>query len=332
MTLKTSLTDRLGIEHPVMLAPMDIVSDAALATAVTRAGGFGVLGGGYGDEAWLTRELAAVGTERVGVGFITWSLAKQPWLLDLVLEHRPAAIVLSFGDPAPFVQRVKATGSLLICQVQTVEMAVEAVALGADVLVAQGTEGGGHGGMCSTMPLVPAVVDAVGDRVPVVAAGGIADGRGLAAALMLGAEGAMLGTRFYASHEAAGHPGAKARIVEAGADKTTRGILFDIARRNVWPAPFTGRVLVNEHSKQWDGRERELLQHIDREGPRYERARVDGDFRTAAVIAGQVVGLITSIEPAAEILTRMIVDAEAAIRLRVPPLVPRGCRPHLPHR
>jgi nitronate monooxygenase len=121
------------------------------------------------------------------------------------------------------------------------------------------------------------------------AAGGVGDGRGLAAALMLGADGVLVGTRFYASQEAAGLPAAKSRMVTATGDRTIRGILFDIVRRNVWPAPYSGRVLQNDFAEKWRGREAELLQHQDQEAARYAAARAAGDFDTAAVIAGEVV-------------------------------------------
>src|SRR6185503_15493115 len=184
MSIETSLTRRLGISHPVLLAPMDVVADARLTAAVSDAGGFGILGGGYGDEHWLARELDLLQRSRArfGVGFITWSMAKQPKLLDLALERKPTAIFLSFGDPKPFVDRIKRAGALLICQIQSVALAKDAAAAGADIIVAQGTEGGGHGASRGLVTLVPEVVDALGSRVPVVAAGGIADGRGLAAA------------------------------------------------------------------------------------------------------------------------------------------------------
>ena len=156
--------------------------------------------------------------------------------------------------------KIKRAGALMICQVQTVEQARDAIANGADILIAQGAEAGGHGVSRGTFALVPAVVD-VAAGTPVAAAGGVADGRGLAAALMLGADGVLVGTRFYATLEAMGPHAAKERIVAASGDKTIRGILFDIARRNVWPAPYTGRVLRNEFSEQWRGREAELMQH-----------------------------------------------------------------------
>ena len=195
MTISTRLTERLGISATIVLAPMDLVSGGALAAAVSAAGGLGLIGGGYGDEAWLTRELNAANDTRVGVGFITWSMAKNPRLLDLALERRPPAIMLSFGDIEPHAGKIKAAGAQLICQVQTLEQARDVAARGADILVAQGAEAGGHGISRATFPFVPAVVDAF-PAIPVVAAGGIADGRGLAAALMLGADGVIMGTRF----------------------------------------------------------------------------------------------------------------------------------------
>jgi nitronate monooxygenase len=287
---------------------MDVVADGRLAAAVSRAGGFGIIGGGYGDEAWLTREMKAAGDARVGVGFITWSMARRPKLLDIVLERHPPAVMLSFGDVQPHAQKIKRAGALLICQVQTLQQVREAVANGADVLVAQGAEGGGHGISRSTFPFVPSVVDAAPD-VPVAAAGGVGDGRGLAAALMLGADGVLVGTRFYASQEAAGPPAAKNRMVSATGDRTIRSILFDIARGNVWPAPYSGRVLQNDFSEKWCGREADLLQHQDEEATRYATARAAGDFDTAAVIAGEVVDLIADIPSAAEIVQRMTTSA-----------------------
>jgi len=276
MPISTRLTELLRVEHPILLAPMDVVADGKLAATVSRAGGFGIIGGGYGNEAWLARELDAAGDARVGVGFITWSMAKNPRLLDIALERKPAAIMLSFGDVKPHVDKVKRAGALMICQIQTVEQAKDAVANGADALVAQGAEGGGHGVSRGTFALVPAVVDAA-RGVPVAAAGGVADGRGLAAALMLGADGVMVGTRFYATQEAMGPLAAKERIVAASGDKTIRSILFDIARRNVWPAPYTGRVLRNEFSERWRGREAELMQHQADEAARYDADHVIDD-------------------------------------------------------
>jgi nitronate monooxygenase len=315
MSITTPVTQLLGINHPILLAPMDLVADGRLVAAVDAAGGFGILGGGYGEEKWLLRELDLLDRSkaRFGVGFITWSLAKQPRLLDLALERRPAAIMLSFGSPAPFVDRIKRTAAIVICQVQSVALAKEAVAAGADILVAQGTEAGGHRVTRGLVTLVPEIVDALGGRKPVVAAGGIADGRGLAAALMLGAAGVLMGTRFYASQEAAGAQGAKERIREATGDDTLRSIVFDISRRNVWSAPFTGRCLRNAHADRWFGREIELMRHLDEESAKYAGARDAGDFDIAAVIAGEAVGLIHDIPSAQDVIERVVREASALL-------------------
>jgi nitronate monooxygenase len=313
--ITTPVTQLLGIAHPILNAPMDIVADGRLVAAVAAAGGFGILGGGYGNENWLASqlELLHASKSRFGVGFITWSMAKQPKLIDLALEHRPVAIMLSFGSPAPFVDRIKRSGAIVICQVQSVALAKEAASAGADLLVAQGTEAGGHGASRGVITLVPEVIDVIGGRIPVVAAGGIADGRGLAAALMLGAAGVLMGTRFYASQEAAGAQAAKERIRDATGDDTLRSIVFDISRRNVWPAPFTGRCLRNAHLDRWYGREVELLRHMDEESAKYAAARESGDFETAAVIAGEAVGLIRDLPTAHDIIQRVMDEAAALL-------------------
>jgi nitronate monooxygenase len=308
MTYANRLTGLLAIRHPVLLAPMDRVAGGALAAAVSRAGGLGLIGGGYGDAAWLEREWAAAGNARVGCGFITWSLAAQPALLDRVLARQPAAVMLSFGDPHPFAPAIAAAGAKLICQVQTVEQAREAVAAGADILVVQGTEAGGHGLTRPLFALLPEVVDAC-PQVPVVAAGGIADGRGLAAALALGAEGVMMGTRFYAAQEALAHPAAKQRIVEARGADTVRSTVFDIVRGHAWPAPYTGRVLRNAFVQRWLGREDDLARNLDAIAGDYVAARDCGDFDIAAVVAGEACGLIHDIPPAAEIVERVVAQA-----------------------
>ncbi|MFL5251925.1 MAG: NAD(P)H-dependent flavin oxidoreductase [Rhodopila sp.] len=311
MAIRNRLTQTLGIEHLILLAPMDLVSGGRLAAAVSQAGGLGLLGGGYANDGdWIEREWDKAGNARIGCGFITWSLAKRPELLDTVqTAHRPASVMLSFGDPAPFAAAIKAAGASLICQVQILAQAHEAAAAGADVIVAQGTEAGGHGQSLPLFTLLPQVVDAC-PHIPVVAAGGIADGRGLAAAMMLGAEGVLMGTRFYASQEADAHPDAKRRIVEAESGQTVRSIVFDLARRNRWPAPYTGRVLRNCLTEQWLGREADLETAADTVAEDYAAARQRGDFDTAGVIAGEACGLIHDIPPAREIVERVVAEAE----------------------
>ena len=312
MPISTPLTARLGIAHPIVSAPMDFIAGARLTKAVSAAGGFGILGGGYGDKAWLEQEAAKLAdvSDPFGIGFITWSLAKQPALLDIALEAGPRAIMLSFGDPKPFAPRIKSSGALLICQVQDEAMARQALDAGADVLIAQGTEAGGHGASRTTIDIVPAIVDLAAGRVPVAAAGGIGDGRGLAAMMMLGASGVLLGTRFYASQECDGPEEAKRRICAASSGNSVRGIIFDLSRNNVWPAPFTGRCLINDHARRWIGREVELLQNVNAVAAEYAAAKAAGNFDIAAVIAGEAVGLIHDIPPAAEIVDRIVTEAD----------------------
>jgi len=312
MAFRNRLTERLGIEHPVLLAPMDYVAGGRLAAAVSQAGGMGLIGGGYGDGPWLGRAFEEAGNARIGCGFITWSLAKQPALLDQALARGPVAVMLSFGDPRPFAPAIREAGATLICQVQTVAQAREAMEAGAGVIVAQGTEAGGHGQSLPLTTLLPLVVEACPD-VPVVAAGGIADGRGLAAAMMYGAEGVLMGTRFYAAEEAEIDARAKARVVAAGPGETVRSIVFDIARRNVWPAPYTGRVLRNATTERWLGREEEMRENAEAVAADYAAARARGDFDVAAVIVGEAAALIADIPPAGAIVERVVAEAEAAI-------------------
>jgi len=312
MPISTPLTTLLGVKHPILLAPMDVIAGARLTIAVSDAGGLGILGGGYGERSWLEAETAKLKkfSGAFGIGFITWSLAKQPELLDIALAANPRAIMLSFGDPKPFARRIKSAGALLICQVQNEEMARQALDAGADILVAQGTEAGGHGASRTTIDVVPAIIDLAAGGVPVVAAGGIADGRGLAAMMMLGAAGVLLGTRFYASIEADGADEAKRRICAAASGNSVRGIIFDLSRNNVWPAPFTGRCLINDHARRWIGREIELMQNVQQVAAEYAAAKAAGNFDIAAVIAGEAVGLIHDIPPAAEIVGRIVTEAE----------------------
>jgi nitronate monooxygenase len=318
MAISTELTARLGIRHPILLAPMAMITGSRLVRAVSNAGGFGILGGGYGDRTWLETETADLkgSAAPFGIGFITWSLAKQPELLDVALNARPRAVMLSFGDPKPFASRIKAAGALLICQVQSEDMAQAALDAGADILVAQGTEAGGHGASRTTLDIVPATIDLAAGRVPVVAAGGIADGRGLAAMMALGAAGVLLGTRFYASQESDGAEEAKRRICAATGGSTTRGIIFDMSRNNVWPAPFTGRCLINDHARRWMGREIELLQNVRTVAAEYADAKAAGNFDIAAVIAGEAVGLIHDIPKAAQIVDRIVTEADQILRGR----------------
>jgi nitronate monooxygenase len=317
MALKTRLTERFQIQHPILLAPMTPAAGGALAAAVTAGGGLGLLGGGYGDRAWLDHEFAQAGNQRIGCGFITWSMAQDPALLDIALAHKPAAIMLSFADPAPFAPRIHAAGVPLICQVHTTEHALRALDAGAAVLVAQGTEAGGHGLTArSTMAFVPAIADllaARGSRALLVAAGGIADGRGLAAALMLGADGVLMGTRFWATQEALIHHAAKRKVLDATGDETIRTRVYDVVRQKAWPSGYTGRLLRNGFIDMWHGREEELSALQGEKLAAVEAAYDAGDYDVANVTVGEAVGLIHDVPRAAELVGRIAAEAEAKL-------------------
>lgn len=313
MTIQTAITRLFDIEHPVLLAPMGSVAGGELAAAVSRAGGLGIIGGGYGDREQLGKELEAAGNTPVGVGFITWSLAKQPDLLELALERAPKALFLSFGELGPFAPRIKRAGVPLIAQVQTVAQAKRALADGADVLVAQGTEAGGHGSTRATFPLVPAVVD-IAEGKPVLAAGGMADGRGLAAALMLGAAGVVCGTVFYAAAEAIAHPNAKKAVVAASGDKTERGTAVDVVRGYEWPAQWNIRTLRNAFTERWSRDPAGLKANLDQERGHFLAARDAGDMDVAPAIVGEGVDLVQEVLPAGEIVRRMVEVAEGRMR------------------
>lgn len=303
--IQTPLTSLLGIRYPILLAPMAMISGGRLAAAVSDAGGLGIIGAGYGDRSWLEQELAHVEGMPFGVGFVTWSLTSRPELLDFALAYKPRALMFSFGDFTPFAHKVKAEDCLLIAQVQTVSQAQEAVEEGADIIVAQGTEAGGHGASRATLPLVPAVVDAV-SPVPVVAAGGIVDGRGLAAALMLGASGVLMGSRFYATDESLATPVAKATIIEACGDKTIRSSVFDRLRGLDWPQPYTLRSMRNDMTERWHHDPAALEQALPEEQSHLQAAIEAGDYRLAPLIVGEGVDLISDIPPAREVVERMV--------------------------
>lgn len=313
MTIHTPICDLLDIEHPILLAPMAGVSGGRLAAAVTAAGGLGLIGGGYGNREWLEGEFTAAGGERVGVGFITWSLARQPQLLMDALECSPAVVMLSFGDFRPFLSQIRRTSAKLIVQVQTLGQARAALAAGVDAIVAQGTEAGGHGGSRSTLPFVPAVGD-VARSVPVIAADGIADGRGLVAALALGAAGVLCGTGFFATHESLANENAKRAAVTGEGDDTERSSVFDIARDLDWPPGWSLRALGNSFTKQWGNDVEGFRRNLENEHSRFEAASAAGDMDVAAVIVGEAVDLVRAGEPARAVIQRMMLEGETQVR------------------
>lgn len=311
--IATRFTRRFGVAHPVVLAPMDIISGGRLAAAVSRAGGLGLIGGGYGDAAWVERAFEAAGNQPVGIGFITWSLMRQPRLLDQVLARRPKALMVSFGDAEVAVEAAKAAGVATVWQIQQLSQAEQALRAGVDAIVVQGQEAGGHGMDRGLTALLPSVRDLAGPNQVILAAGGIADGRGLAAALMLGADGVLVGTRFFASTEADGPDRAKAALVAARGDETVRSKVFDVARDLDWPWEFTGRVAANAFLRTWHDDMAGLKANASRELARYEASDPD-DFSIRALIAGEAVDLVQSIEPAGDILHRMVRQAAEKLR------------------
>jgi nitronate monooxygenase len=319
MTWTTAFTELLGVRVPVALAPMGDVAGGALAGAVSRGGGLGLVGGHVGDPEWLARELP-LAAERAegrpwGVGFLAWGVERDT--LKFALEHRPRAVLLSLGDPAPFADDVRAAGAALIVQVTGTEEARRALDVGADVIVAQGTESGGHGARRgrSTLPFVPYVVDLAGP-VPVLAAGGIADGRGLAAALALGAAGALIGTRFQATAEAIVSPATADAVLTAHAEDTERGSVLDIARGTRWPRHYTARTLAHPFIDQWRDREPALAADPTARAA-YAAGVASGDLPPEPVWAGEAVDLVTDRPPAADLVASLAAQARAALNRAV---------------
>ena len=318
--MRTKLTEAFGIRYPVVCAPMALITGGRLAAAVSRAGGLGIVGGGYagtlGGEPDLTQELAYVQGEKFGIGFITWALARVPYVLDEVLGHSPCCVFLSFGDPTPFSEKVLRSGAKLICQVQSLRHVDQAIEAGAAAIVAQGAEAGGHGALRSTLPFVPEVADYLARKAPttlLLAAGGIADGRGLAAALMLGADGVVVGTRFLASEEALIPAAASDRVARATGDGTVRTKAIDALRGVSWPEEFSFRVLKNKLTEEWAHCEADAIAAFGSLAAAYAEARSRQDLDMVVVGAGECVGLIRDRPSAVTILESMVTEARSLL-------------------
>lgn len=314
--LRTDLTQRWGLTMPIIGAPMSPISGGRLAAAVSLAGGLGMIGVGARQAADQLAADAAefralAGARPFGIGLMVWALDARPDLLDAAIAARPFAIALSFGDPARHAARVRDAGIHLVAQVQDRAGALAAEAAGVEVVVAQGTDAGGHTGHVGTLPLLQLVLDAV--RVPVAAAGGIATGRGLAAVLAAGAQAAWIGTPLLVAEEARNSAAARRRVIDARETQTVHTRVFDVVQRIPWPAAFPGRALANQLTARWHGHEDELAHDAD--APRaFDEARRAEDYAIAVVYAGQSVGLVERVEPAAAILARIASDAEAHLR------------------
>ena len=317
--LRTRLCDLFGIDHPILNAPMG-GGDAPgrLAAAVSNAGGLGLIGGTtIGGAEWLADQIRIARglTDRpFGVGFIS-HLPGAAELMTVALDEGVRIIAHSFADPTPFVATAHDAGALVLCQIRTVDAAERAARAGVDVVTAQGTEAGGHTGRMSTMPLVPAVVDAVAP-LPVVAAGGIADGRGIAAAVMLGAEGVWIGTRFLGTHECGVSDAYKARVIEASGNDTVLTDIFDIAAGIPWPDDVSGRALRNRFAKRWENREDELRIWATEHRDEYRSLGGDSETTEKAVWAGEAASFVRGIESAGEVVRQLAAEAVEVLRDR----------------
>ena len=319
--ISTRLTERFGIRHPIICAPMALVTGGALAAAVSRAGGLGIVGGAYagtlGGEPDLETELIRAKSNKFGVGFITWALERAPKVLTKALKHSPFCVFLSFGDPRPFAAEIREAGAVLICQVQflsQIDMALEA---GAAAVVVQGTEAGGHGANRSTFPFVPEAADYLKQRSPktlLIAAGGVADGRGLAAALMLGADGAVVGTRLWASAEALTPKAHTDKAIGKSGDATIRTKVLDALRGTPWPREYSFRFLKNKLTDEWADREAEAFRAFGTLSAKYAQARAQNDLDTVAVICGEAVGLLRDRPTAESIVNSMAAQAANLLR------------------
>jgi len=318
--LATRLTRRYGLALPVVLAPMALAAGGALAAACARGGALGLVGGGYGDLDWTRREYTLAtqqaGSGALGCGFITWKLDQDAsaldWLLDQPADQWPRALMLSFGDPRPYAARIARAGVDLICQVQQLAQLPQAIEAGATVVVAQGAEAGGHGMNAlngrATLSFVPEVADWLAAHAPdtqLLAAGGIADGRTLAAALMLGADGALVGSRLWATQESLAAEGAKRQATQTTGDGTARSSIFDILRRKNWPEPYDFRAIRNDLHRRLEPRLDSLRAHPEAARAEYEAAVAAGDYSAAHATVGEAVGLINDAPAAQAVLQRM---------------------------
>ena len=304
--IRTRFTELFSIDHPVMVAPMAMRTDGALAAAVSAAGGFGAFGGvNVSGPGWITEQAQIVRSSTdgpFGIGFITPFLGMMEPLFDAALAAQPDVIALSFSDPRPWLGRAKDAGARVVCQVQTLADADLAVDAGADVLVVQGNEAGGHTGTMGLLPFIAAVASHHPD-VPLLAAGGIGDGRTLAAAMVAGADGAWLGTAFLATRECQIADDYKRAVIESDGGDTVFTRAYDIASGLPWPAPIGERVRRDAFTDEWHEREAELRQ---------AKARPTGE----AVLYGQSAAFVTEIRSAADLVHQLVNETEQVLRQR----------------
>lgn len=314
--MRTPLTDLFGLSLPVIQAPMAFVAGGALAAAVSRAGGLGMIGGGYGDGDWIDQQFELAGGASVGCGLISFVLDEKPELLDRILAHKPRALFLSFADPAAMMPRVRDAGVPLICQVQTFRDACHVLDLGVDVVVAQGGDAGGHGQSRGTMAFVAEVADEISRRgveTKLCAAGGIADGRGLVAALALGAHGVVIGTRFWSAVESLVDQRMVKPTLDHSGDDTVRTRVIDAIRRIDWPDRYSGRVLKTAFIDEWHDDLGGLNADLDRQEQRWAKAIEAADSEIVAPFVGEAIGLVHTRQSAGEILDDIAASAKSTL-------------------
>jgi len=294
-----------------------------LANAVCNAGGLGMLGVGSRDSVdYLEREAAVArgdGTgTRFGIGLMAWALDARPELLHAAIAQQPFLLSISFGSVRPYVEKAHRAGILVATQVSTRRAAVAASEAGADLVVAQGTEAGGHTGSVGTLPLLQIVLDSV--NVPVAAAGGIATPAGVAAVLAAGAAAAWIGTAFLLSPEADLNDEARGRLAEADETATIHTTVFDRVNQIPWPPEFPGRALRNRFAEQWHGREEELVSNAG-EIAAFRRGAEAKDYDTTSIYAGQSVGMLFERMPAGDVVRHLGEGAERLLRRRMQTLL-----------
>lgn len=322
--IHTRICDLLGIPHPIVLGGMGTATSAPLVAAVSDAGGLGTLGTSAFNAATLESEIAAI-RERTdkpfGVNHLLFQIQQE--MFAVTLRARPALAAFAWArkdqELRDYFERAHDAGCKVMHMAGEVAEARRAAEAGADVIVAQGTEAGGHVGWMASLPLVPMMAKAVAP-LPVLCAGGIADGRGLAAALALGAEGVLVGTRFLATPEAPIHPNFKQAIVKSDGHDTVLTEIPDLATQRVWPGAMS-RAQRNQFIERWAGREWALRQDASAIGKQVAAARAAGDVDNATLSFGQDAGLIDSIKGAGEIIHDMVAEAEAIIKDRLQSLV-----------
>lgn len=301
--MRTWLTDRFSLDLPVVGAPMAGVGGGDLARAVSAAGGLGMVGIGSTpdlDDVRVQLAVAGVDGKPCGAGLMAWALERDDAVLDVVVEAQPALVSVSYGPYERFLPRLRDAGVAVTTQAGTVAEVRRAEAASVDFVVARGGEGGGHGrDDVSTLTLLQGALEAT--DLPVVAAGGVATARGLAAVLAAGAAGAWVGTALLACTEALTEPGARERLVAADETATAYGRVFDVAQRLGWPPEYGGRALRNAFFDEWVGRYDDLARDDDAR-ERLLAARSAGDLDTSYVYAGQAVGLVLGERSAAQVM------------------------------